>query len=369
MAIIAWVGCYPAHYTRVIHRALEERFPDKLAFIYSGIISERAYERGDLPRASFILERGSPWEVHRILCQVNPRSIIVAGHFPRAAVYAALWGFMHKRAVNYYADTNLLDVLLKKWMALWLRRVLFKSYFRLMHYLLYPGSRTRDYYVWVCGPNIKESRMQWLPYVTLESCLASPSGPETVNNELQFLYVGRLVPEKAVDCLIRGIGLLPSSCREKARFRIAGDGPERALLEKLVLDLSIQHVIEFLGAVPSDQVAKLFNHAAVFVLPSHHEPWGVVVSEAMAAGLPVIAPYWVGAVADLVADGRTGIVMNGNSPQEIAKAIEYFITDPAESQRMGRAAREVIERSNLTIDTVTALFSRVIREGENPSKL
>lgn len=359
---IAWVGGYPAHYTRIFHRALEVRFPGEIEFIYVGNShSERAYEQGGLPKSAVILTGSVSWKLLQQLFKLNPRSVIVAGHYPRPLFYAVLWGFYMRRDVLYWADTNLLDIFFKSKGLLWLRRLILKAYFRRMHSLLYTGVRTRDYYVWACGRQVAKTKLKWLPYPQyISQSIDDRARQENRSSFLQILFVGRLAPEKAVDELIRGFALLSPEIRARTRLRIAGDGPEKPMIEKLVGDLNLGDAVEILGAVPSDQTVHLFNEAFVFVLPSHREPWGVVVSEAMAAGLPVIAPFWVGAVADLVLNGHTGIVIDDNSPVEIARAIEYFVNNPAEAKRMGGAARAVIEIGKWSSDGTVNAFARII---------
>jgi glycosyltransferase involved in cell wall biosynthesis len=267
--------------------------------------------------------------------------------------------------VLYWSDTNLIGILLKGERLLWLRRMILKAYFRGMHSLLYPGTRTRDYYIWICGRQLAKTKLRELPFPRMVSASVRKSRRIDENALLQVLFVGRLAPEKAIDRLIKAVGLLSPECRGKMCLRIAGDGPERISLEQLVQDLCLERAVQFLGAVPSDQAMQLFNEASVFVLPSHHESWGVVVGEAMAAGLPVIAPFWVGAVADLVMNGHTGIVINDNSPEEIASAIEHFIHNPAEIERMGETARQVINDSDFTPEKITSVLASVIDEAES----
>ena len=365
---IVWVGGYPAHYMRKLHCALELKLPDKLEFIYVGSgSSKRTYEQGEFPKSSIILTRKTPWEIFRILSKYNPHSIIVAGHYPRPLLYTALWGFFKRRNVLYWADTNLLDILSKNVVLLWIRRTLFKVYFRRMYCLLYMGNRTRDYYVWVCGRQFVKTKLKWLPLPELISQSKNEVKQGDQDNLLHVLYIGRLASEKAIDKLIQAFALLSPEIRAKVRLRVAGDGPEKSTIEKLVHDLCLEDVVEILGSVASDQTAHLFNQSSIFVLPSHHDAWGVVVSEAMAAGLPVIAPFWVGAVADLVVNGHAGIVINDNSPEEIVRAIEYFIEFPEETKRMGKEAQEIIKNGNWGLDGAVNAFDRIITELKNKS--
>ena len=358
---VVWVGGYPSHYMRALHCALEKKYPKNIEFIYvDSSSSQRTYEQGVLPKASILLSKKTPWAIISLLLKVKPHSIIVAGHYPRVLIYAALWGFCLGKNVSYIADTNLLDVLRKKGFFLWLRRTIFKAYFSRMHSLLYVGSRTRDFYVWTCGLSTVKAKLKSLPYPELVSKTVDKTTQVRHDGLLHVLFIGRLAPVKAVDNLIKAISLLSSVSKSKVRLSIAGDGPVKPMLVQLVQDLNLGDVVEILGAVPSEQTLNLFREATILVLPSNHEPWGVVVSEAVASGLPVVAPFWVGAVADLVINGHTGLVINDNSPEEIAKAIEYFFKFPQEAIRMGEIARKLSNDGNWNLDGVIVAFSKIM---------
>jgi glycosyltransferase involved in cell wall biosynthesis len=357
---IVWIGCYPAHYTRQFHCAIERRFPEQIQFIYTGdILFERAYEQGDLPKDSIILSSGGPWKIWRILRQLDPKTILVAGHYPRVLVYGAVWGFIRRRDVLYWADTNLLGILLKYDRSLWIRRSILRGYLGRMLYLLYASTRTRDYYIWACGPYLLKARLRCLPWPRVTSQSLGSKASDEKGTSFQVLYVGRLAPEKAVDRLIKAFALLSDELRKMAHLRIVGDGTERESLEQLVRELSLKDAVDFFGAVPSGQVNKFYDEASVLVLPSHREHWGMVVSEAMASGLPVIAPFWVGSATDLVVNGHTGIVVNDNTPEEISAAIQYLIEHPDERIRMGKASREIIGHASFSLENTIDAFAEI----------
>ena len=86
------------------------------------------------------------------------------------------------------------------------------------------------------------------------------------------------------------------------------------------------------------------SHAAadLFVLPSRHEPWGVVVNEALAAGLPVVLSDRVGAAADLLVDGENGRLVPAGDAVALANALEDLCRDPQGRQAAGEASRRIV---------------------------
>ncbi len=359
---VAWLSCYPAHYMRLFHRRIEERFPAELDFTYFGSqMAERSYETGALPIASRTLSGTcSPWEVANLLMRLNPRAIIVAGHSPLPLLHSALWGFANHRPVLYWADTNIHNVLSKNVFAQRIRRLLFGMFFKKMYRLLYPGTRTREFYSWACGQGVETGKLIWMPLPETASRTGDWCAARDNGDVFRVLYLGRVDAEKGVDRLVKAFAAIPLALRKDSRLCIAGDGPELAGIERLVDDLHLEGVVELPGVIPSDATHRVFRDASIFVLPSNREAWGLVVNEALASGLPVVAPYWVGATADLIVDGQTGIILRDNSPEEIARAIAFFLENPESAVRMGQAGRRLVEQGCWNLQGAIDAFAGIL---------
>jgi glycosyltransferase involved in cell wall biosynthesis len=154
------------------------------------------------------------------------------------------------------------------------------------------------------------------------------------------LGIGRLVPQKGFDVLLAGFALLAADHPE-LDLVLAGEGTERAALERQVRSAGLDRRVEFRGGVPAAEAFRLFRGAAAFVLPSRHEPQGIVVIEAMAAGTPVVATR-VGGVPETVQDGTNGLLVEAGDPGALAKALREVLDDPQAAQaRTARAAVDV----------------------------
>jgi glycosyltransferase involved in cell wall biosynthesis len=156
---------------------------------------------------------------------------------------------------------------------------------------------------------------------------ATPDGPATV------LAVGRLRAPKDFLTLVRASARLPAG---SARVLVVGDGPDRDELEREIGRLGLEGTIALLGE--RADVGELLAAADVFVLPSRSEGMPMSVLEAMAAGLPVVASD-VGGVAELVADGATGLLVPAGEPAALARALARLLDDRALRERMGAAGR------------------------------
>jgi glycosyltransferase involved in cell wall biosynthesis len=145
----------------------------------------------------------------------------------------------------------------------------------------------------------------------------------------------RLVPIKGVVYAIRAFALLRHEFPE-VRLEIAGDGPERALLEREVHSLGLARAVVFLGW--HTNLAPLFAKWGALVHPSLDEGLPTVLLEAMAAALPVVATA-VGGTHELVIDGQTGWLVPPRDPVSLARRLRDLLIAPRQGRAMGVAAR------------------------------
>ncbi|HZO90318.1 MAG TPA: glycosyltransferase [Chthonomonadaceae bacterium] len=157
-----------------------------------------------------------------------------------------------------------------------------------------------------------------------------------------ILCVGRLGPEKRVDILLRAVALLAHSRRLPApantfRLAVVGDGQCRAPLEALAASLDLGDRVLFAGAQPHATIGDWYAAADIFALPSPAETQGLVLVEAMAAGLPCIAADY-GGPRELVEQGETGLRV----PLDVnafAHALDLLLRDPQMRRHFGEQGR------------------------------
>jgi glycosyltransferase involved in cell wall biosynthesis len=171
--------------------------------------------------------------------------------------------------------------------------------------------------------------------------------------------VGRLVPEKGVDVFLRAVALV-SAAVPAARFVVVGDGPLRAALEDRAVSLGLAGVVTFTGFRPD--APQLIAGLDVLVVPSRSDGSPLVVCEAMAAGIPVVASR-VGGLPDLVAHGDSGLLVRPEDPADLARSLVRLLRDPAAAQALGRRGRQLAEaRSHARlVDRMTEVYAAVAR--------
>lgn len=118
-----------------------------------------------------------------------------------------------------------------------------------------------------------------------------------------FLFIGRLVDEKNITGLLEGYTYYREKCSSPWDLKIAGTGP----LKKACAQIA---GVQMLGFVQPSDLPAVFEKARCFILPSTFEPWGVVIHEAAAAGLPIIATFQCGAVSRFVYEGVNGFIVH-----------------------------------------------------------
>jgi glycosyltransferase involved in cell wall biosynthesis len=152
-----------------------------------------------------------------------------------------------------------------------------------------------------------------------------------------LVTVSRLAPEKSVDVILRAFQQVSEP--PGAYLLIVGGGPSAASLEALARELGIGERVRFTGALPHEGALEVMAGADLFVFASQTETQGLVLVEAMAAGVPVVAVGVAGA-AEAVVDGESGLLVSPG-PDPLAAGMRRLLADPTLRARLGRRGREI----------------------------
>jgi glycosyltransferase involved in cell wall biosynthesis len=172
--------------------------------------------------------------------------------------------------------------------------------------------------------------------------------------DVVIMSVGRLVPEKGMDTLIRAA----AATEKRMRVVLAGGGTGGPALEALARDLGVPLTVT--GDLPQEALAEYYVRADVFALLSVHETWGVVVNEAAASGLPLVLSDRVGAARDLVRDGENGFVVPAADVGAAAEALGQLVGDPDRRRMFGERSRELV--SSWSYDASVENFLEAVRD-------
>jgi glycosyltransferase involved in cell wall biosynthesis len=203
--------------------------------------------------------------------------------------------------------------------------------------LLVANALTRD-----ALPRGCVGKIHMMPEVSVDLSLwKDEEKPSRDDGKVRVIYLGRLVNWKAVDLLIGAFARVVKTV-DNATLEILGDGSDRAQLEQQVCNLGIADKVKFAGYVKAAEGARRMRNADIFVLPSLRECGGVVMLEAMAVGLPVVAANWAGPAVHVTDD--TGIRVEPASQEKfiqgLADAIIKLAQSPDLRQKMGQAGKQ-----------------------------
>ena len=272
---------------------------------------------------------------------LRPRVVLVPGYYHLPGITAALWARLHRRCSVLMTESTAFDhkrqfvrELLKKTVL----RGLFnwavtggKAHVRYLDQLGFPKDRIAGCYDVVDNETIRTGSLS----------VKEVDGP-TQHNRPYFLFVGRLAEEKNVETLLASW----IDYRKQGGgwpLVLAGDGPRRASLEAEAAASGFGAQVSFPGLKNLRELIPLYAAAGCFVLPSTREPWGLVVNEAMAAGLPVLVSRHCGCREDLVLEGENGFSF---APADVPALTEHLHSmeqlSPDRRARMGERSGEIV---------------------------
>ena len=174
-----------------------------------------------------------------------------------------------------------------------------------------------------------------------EAVFDRKSNKETYNlRQYNFIYVGRLISVKNLDNLLAAYKPLANT---DWGLIILGDGSEEEKLKQYVADNHLDGVRFIVGQAWYD-VPKILALGDVFILPSYSEPWGLVVNEAMACGMPVIVSNKCGSAYDVVKENQNGYTFDPYKVEELTEVFNKFVEEPDKIVPFGKMSKEIIKR-------------------------
>jgi len=161
--------------------------------------------------------------------------------------------------------------------------------------------------------------------------------------EKVVLFIGRLVPQKGVEYLVKAIPLILQQHRD-VKFVIAGDGWSKNYLEDLARSAGFADKVRFLGFISDSELTELTMSSDVLVVPSVYEPFGIVALEGMAAGVPVVAAN-VGGLSEIIEHDRTGVLVYPKNLESLAWGVNRVLSDPGYSNWLVQNAKRKVQEA------------------------
>lgn len=281
------------------------------------------------------------WHTIKIVKQRRIEILAISHVLPMGYVALLLSLFMRVPYVVYVHGLDLLRATKNPWKAWWVKRIFNRARF------VVANSEFTAAAVSKCGVSLKQL------VIVLPSLPQLPPLDEsrTTSGGPIILSVARLVRRKNHVAVLDAVAAL-QPLFPGLQYVMIGDGPLRGELEKCASELEITSQVRFLGEVSDEDRMRYYQETDLFVLPTRSEGddvegFGIVFLEAASYAKPVIAGRG-GGVAEAVAHGRTGLVVDPNNADELLEAVANLLLNPEIARELGRAGRERIEKEFLT---------------------
>ena len=296
---------------------------------------------------------------------LDPDAVVSCGYGFGVMRAAARWARSKDRASILLHETGRGDRPRHWWKELVKRRVVTSLY----DAVLCGGERHRDYIHDLGIP----SEMIWTPYDVVDNdyyfagASAVRTSPASWRNRLSlpdrpyFLYVGRFAPEKNLTRLLDAFARYARESDSPWPLVLVGDGPGRRNLMKRIDQLQVGGLVTVRPFAQPDQLVGYYGLAGCFILSSVSEPWGLVVNEAAAAGLPLLVSRHCGCSPELVKDGDNGFLMDPADEGQMAAALGRMAVSTAQD-RAQMADRSQTLVSRLSLDAYSENLSNCIRK-------
>jgi glycosyltransferase involved in cell wall biosynthesis len=250
-----------------------------------------------------------------------------------------------------------------------LRKILNIYLYRLIKmpsYYVVPGTKSESYLVKVGISKNKISKIANTVdnnYFSTQYSKLLKNKKLKVKKRITILFVGRLMESKGIWELFNAMSLINSIDRtNKVELKIVGDGILSNQL-KLWVDKHDLINIHFLGHLDKDDLCYEYFNADIFVLPSHYEPWGLVVNEAMIFHLPIIATNTIGAADEIIFNNKNGYLIEPKNSNLLASKLKALINDKSKRISMGKESAKIIKEidhiksGDIILETFYKIFS------------
>ncbi|GEM_PF-1117335 len=343
---------HPIHYKHLLFKSLQERGLHFCVLFVGAAPSDR-HEKIDVAgceyECSFLSSlpfgaagfRNTMRTVVRTwsaLDRLNPRVVVMGGYHMAASWAAWVWAGLHGRRRVLWFESNQFD-----WPRVgWKERV--KSLFvRRCDQAHAYGTSSKEYLERLgMAPERIGIKRAVVDVVKFSGVQKARRVRTEARSERTLIFVGRLAPEKNLPFVLQALQVMRArGVSPEFRLVVVGTGPEESGWRSLVKELRLESVVEFVGYQTQAELPAFFGRSDILVLPSTREPYGLVVLEAMAAGLPVLVSDRCGCAVDVVTPETGWLFSPDDLETLVGRLTEISQMSNQELHQMGVAARQV----------------------------
>ncbi|WP_313929798.1 glycosyltransferase family 4 protein [Microcoleus sp. FACHB-SPT15] len=277
--------------------------------------------------------------LYAVLSQLKPDVLVIAGYARPAMLATLLWSLGNQKPAILLSATKKDDAP-RSWWSEMLKKWILKHY----KAALVGGQPQKRYLIELGMP----AEAIFLGYNVVGNESYHPKKIESLPLLVErpyFLTVNRFVPKKNLLFLISSYAAYRQEAGSNAwDLVLCGDGALRPQIEKYITELALQDFVHLPGFLQQDELLPYFAHAHCFIHASIQEQWGLVVNEAMAAGLPVLVSNRCGCFEDLVIEGINGFGFDPDNSQQLTDLMLKVSLGQIDLAKMSHAALEHIQK-------------------------
>ncbi len=324
----------PANYTQDLIKNVYQKLDRGYSFLHSNSVATND--------ARIISSAKHPFDKNSLLknivflwkCSKQNDLVIINGYNHSSFIFLFLFANVNSCYIAIESDTPYRTA---KGIKGLLKKIYLKFIFSNKQVLGLPGGKGlhRDLFLNYGMPG---KRIFFLPMMVNNAIYYKPIVDVPLNTDtvIKFIFVGRLIPEKNLGLLVKSFQAVLKQGK-KAELDIIGEGICKTELQELIGGTK---EIKLKGKKFGSDLLQAYRHAHVMVLPSCNERWGLVVNEALAAGLPVLGSSAVGAANDLILNPDAGWVFKDNNEMELTEILTHIIDNPLQIHEKGKRGQD-----------------------------
>ncbi|PAX53165.1 glycosyltransferase family 4 protein [Brunnivagina elsteri] len=272
-------------------------------------------------------------QVQSVLSKLKPDVLAIAGYSEVAMVSALLWSISNRKVSIILSDSKEDDTSRNCWKE-WIKKLMLRGY----QSALVAGKPHKKYFMKL---GMRDDSL-FSGYDVVGNDDFHPDKIRTLSPPHQkpyFLAINRFIPKKNIFNLLDAYASYRQVLGTNAwDLILCGDGELRSQIEKKILELNLRDVVHLPGFLQQKQLLPYFAHANFFIQASTQDQWGLVVNEAMAAGLPVLVSKNCGCYEDLVIEGVNGFGFYPENREDLTRLMVKAHSDEIDIRKMGAAS-------------------------------
>lgn len=278
-------------------------------------------------------------QIHVVLSQLNPDILVIAGYASPAMLSALGWCLWHQKPAILMSESKEDDADRSWW------KETFKKWVLTRYKAALVGGQPHKRYLVKLG---MAPEAIFLGYDVVGNESFHPHKIKHLPKKLDrnyFLSSNRFIPKKNLFFLLSAYSAYRQTVGSDAwDLVLCGEGSLRPQIEQHINELEIKDFVHLPGFLQQDELLPHFAHASCFIHASIQEQWGLVVNEAMAAGLPVLVSNRCGCFEDLIIEGVNGFGFDPENTQELTNLMVKMSSGAVDLQGMGQASLEHIQK-------------------------